>query len=74
MLPISYVLYGIHFRYDKARSEVDTIFGPKFHPRFPRRLRSCDESCGNYPSTDEGRYNDGIDLVNVEEVCCSRVA
>ena len=52
------------FRYERARQEIDLIFGQKFHPSFPRSIRSCGNGgCGNYPSTANGAYNDGIDVV-----------
>ena len=45
---------------------MDTVFGPKFHPEFPRQLRACGSvdgsECGTYPATSEGLYNDGVDL------------
>ena len=53
-------------RYEGARSTVDTIFGQRFHPDFPRQLRSCDLSgdlgCGIYPTTSGDRYQPGIDV------------
>ena len=52
------------YRYENARQQIDTIFGQKFHPNFPRQLKSCDQSgCGQYPSTSGGVYNEGIDVI-----------
>lgn len=54
----------INYRYENARQQIDTIFGQKFHPSFPRQLKSCDQSgCGQYPSTTGGVYNEGIDVI-----------
>ncbi len=48
----------------RARQEIDVIFGQKFHPGFPRAIKSCDTNgCGYYPSTVSGAYNAGIDVV-----------
>ena len=50
--------------YEHARQEIDAIFGQKFHPSFPRVLKSCNaDGCGYYPSTMAGAYNEGIDVV-----------
>ena len=51
--------------YEHAWFEVDSIFGQRFGPTFPDRLRSCDVTCecGNYPTTTGGLYPEGIDLV-----------
>ena len=53
------------FRYEKSRSEIDVVFGQRFNPAFPRKLLSYDSDAasGSYPSTGNGRYQEGIDLV-----------
>lgn len=54
------------YRYEGARSTVDTMFGQRFHPNFPHELRSCDLTgdlgCGTYPTTSGGQYQAGIDV------------
>lgn len=42
------------------------VFGPKFHKKFPRKRRPCSEdscSCGGFPSTGGGRFDEGIDVL-----------
>ena len=53
------------FRYENARSTVDTIFGQQFHPSFPSKLRPCQTTygCGNYPATTGGLFRSGVDLL-----------
>ena len=68
---LSFVFHFTYFQcfsltcsYENARQQVDLIFGQKFHPSFPRVLKSCDQSgCGNYPATLGGVYNEGIEVV-----------
>ena len=51
------------YRYENSRQHIDSIFGQKFHPNFPRLIKSCDQSgCGHYPATLGGTFNDGVDL------------
>jgi len=57
------------YSYEHARQEIDLIFGQKFHPSFSRTIQSCgDSGCGYYPSTTNGAYNDGIDVVFASSV------
>ena len=51
--------------YEYAWFKVDAIFGQRFAPQFPSKLRPCDTACncGNYPSTTGGMFPDGIDLI-----------
>ena len=53
------------YSYVRARSTVDTIFGQKFHPSFPRRVRSCEHEsgCGHFPTSSELGYGNGVALV-----------
>ena len=59
------ILHYCH-RYEDARSTVDTIFGQRFHPDFPHKLRSCDITgdlgCGTYSTTSGDQYQPGIDV------------
>ena len=56
----------ILYSYEGACSTVDTIFGQRFHPDFPRLFRSCDLSgdlgYGMYPTTSGDLYQPGIDV------------
>ena len=48
-------------RYESTRSAIDRIFGQRFYPGFPTKIKSCDASgCGNFPSTSGDRFRDGI--------------
>ena len=67
MIHISYVFYNCLHSYESARSTVDSIFGQRFYPGFPSTLRSCDPSCGTYPSTSENRFRNGIDLIQTSD-------
>lgn len=50
-------------RFENSRQQIDAIFGQKFHPNFPRLLKSCDyDGCGHYPATSGGVFNEGVDL------------
>ncbi|XP_033121427.1 uncharacterized protein LOC117120523 [Anneissia japonica] len=52
---------------DKARFEIEDIFGVRFHKKFPRVFLEGSEICpegGFYPTTNSQRYSDmGIDLI-----------
>ena len=58
-------MYECTYSYASARSTVDTIFGERFHPSFPRKLRSCDHErgCGNFPTSSGMGYGDGVALL-----------
>ena len=64
MTRFNYCLTSWFCSYERARAEIDVIFGQRFHPEFPWQLRSCDPAtgCGTYPSTSGGLYRGGIDL------------
>ena len=62
----TYVFYNCH-SYESGRSTIDRIFGQRFYPGFPSTLRSCDLSCGTYPSTSENRFRNGIDLIQTSD-------
>ena len=57
----------IHFRYQKSKSLINQLFGPKAHRRFPREYRLAGGGCttdGFYPTDTGGYYDDqGVDLV-----------
>ena len=45
------------------------MFGPKFHKKFPRKRRPCSGgvcSCGGFPSTGGGRFDEGVDVLIAE--------
>ena len=56
----------ICFSLDKSASLVQKVFGPKFHPDFPKERRvSKDDGCppGVWPTTTNGHYDTlGVDL------------
>lgn len=54
------------YRYKEARTQLDLIFGPKFHKEFPRKYLESG-SCGDgfWESTGKGKYNHpGVDAVS----------
>ena len=67
LINFSYWLLSFCFgRYEKARSLVVKVFGPKFHKKFPRKRRPCSEgscSCGGFPSTGGDKFDKGVDVL-----------
>ena len=61
------VFCSVNFRYQKSKSLINQLFGPKAHRRFPREYRLAGGGCtadGFYPTDTDGYYDDqGVDLV-----------
>ena len=55
------------FSIDKTASLVQKVFGPKFHPDFPKERRvPKDDGCppGVWPTTTNGHYDTlGVDVI-----------
>lgn len=51
--------------YERARTLINSVFGPKFEKRFAEEVRGCSNACGcgPYPSTGDSRYGQGVGLV-----------
>ena len=67
------------YRYDTAKSLLDSVFGSKLHPDFPRKFRLDTHGCsgkGFFPSmlySGDGEYwSQGVDLeISEGETVCS---
>lgn len=68
-------IISLPYSYETSRAHVDAVFGLQFNTSFPNVLRPCDSECGcgGFPSTSNGRYNEGLDLLvsATTEVCAA---
>ena len=73
------VIFFLLYRYDTAKSLLDSVFGSKLHPDFPRKFRLDTHGCsgkGFFPSrlySGDGEYwSQGVDLeISEGETVCS---
>ena len=73
------IYFFLLYRYDMGKSLLDSVFGSKFHPAFPRKIRLDTDGCrgkGFYPSklySGDGEYwSQGVDLeISEGEAVCS---
>ena len=78
-LAVDLELFFLLYRYDMGKSLLDSVFGSKLHPDFPRKFRLDTHGCrgkGFYPSrlySGEREYwSRGVDLeISEGETVCS---